>query len=257
MKHKANVWVLGLQWLIALVVLLGLWQLLVSAKLLPSMAPNPIDVAVAIGDMLVSSRFWGALGQTLLASMVGWLISVVLGVALGLVFGTAKAVDESTSFLVEFGRAFPTIALMPVMMLLFGATFRMEVIMVVLAAVWPVLVQTVLGTRRLDAAVLDTVRIFRIPRSLWFRRVVLPSAFPFISTGVRIAASIAILVAVGVEVLTQVPGLGRLITLAQEAARWDQAFAYLFFAGAFGWLVTAVLSLAERSFLRWNRQTDD
>lgn len=257
MKTKAIAWGLNLQRLIALIVLLGLWQLLISSGVLPSMAPNPVEVIVAIGDMIVSPRFWSALGQTLSASMTGWIISVVLGVVLGLTFGTIRLLDESTSFVVEFGRAFPTIALMPVMMLLFGATFRMEVIMVVLAAVWPVLVQSILGARRLDASVLDTSKIFRIPRGLWFRRVLLPSAMPFIATGVRISASIAILVAVGVEVLTQVPGLGRLITLAQEAARWDQAFAYLFFAGIFGWLVATLLGLAEKSLLKWNRLSDD
>ena len=165
--------------------------------------------------------------------------------------------DRSTSLIVEFGRAFPTIALMPVVMLLLGATMDMEITMVVLAAVWPVLVQSILGSRRLDPDIVSTAKVFRIPRGLWFRRVLLPAALPFIATGVRISASIAILAAVGVEVLTQVPGLGRLITLAQEAERWDNAFAYLFFAGVFGWLVASLLGWAESRLLRWNRQSDD
>ena len=92
---------------------------------------------------------------------------------------------------------------------------------------------------------------------LWFRRVLLPTASPFIATGIRISASIAILVAVGVEVLSQTPGIGRMITLAQQAQKWDVAFAYLFFAGLVGWGIAAVLQLAERRLLKWNRQSND
>lgn len=250
-------WGLALQRLLALVVILALWQLATTTGLLPSITPGVPDVILAIGTTITSTTFWSAFGQTLLAATSGWLISCVVGVVLGLLIGTTTWLDRSTSLVVEFGRAFPTIALMPVVMLLLGATTNMEITMVVLAAVWPVLVQSILGSRRLDPSIVDTARIFRIPRGLWFRRVLLPAALPFIATGVRISASISILAAVGVEVLTQVPGIGRLITLAQEAQRWDWAFAYLFFAGLFGWGIATLLQYAEKRLLAWNRQSDD
>lgn len=250
-------WKLAGQRFAALLVILALWQLGVLVGFLPSMTPGVLDVLSAIGTTIVSATFWTALGKTVLAATTGWLISCVTGIVLGLLIGSLRWVDRSTSLVVEFGRAFPTIALMPVVMLLLGATTNMEITMVVLAAVWPVLVQSILGSRRLDPAVVDTVKIFRIPRGLWFRRVLLPAALPFIATGVRISASISILAAVGVEVLTQVPGIGRLITLAQEAQRWDLAFAYLFFAGLFGWGIATLLSAGEHKLLAWNRQTDD
>lgn len=250
-------WSLLLQRLLALAVILGLFQLLVLSGLLPSITPNVPEILTAIVTTLGAPMFWSALGQTLTAATTGWLISVVVGVVLGLLIGTIRPLDRSTSLVVEFGRAFPTIALMPVVMLLLGATTNMEITMVVLSAVWPVLVQAILGSRRLDPTIVDTTRIFRIPRTLWFRRVLLPAALPFIATGVRISASISILAAVGVEVLTQVPGLGRLITLAQEAQRWDLAFAYLFFAGLFGWGIASLLAWLEGRMLAWNRQSDD
>lgn len=104
---------------------------------------------------------------------------------------------------------------------------------------------------------MDTIRVFGIPRILWFRRVLLPGAMPFIATGVRISASIAILVAVGVEVLSQAPGIGRQITLAQESQDWDVAFAYLFFAGLIGWGIALGLQQIDARLLKWNRQTND
>lgn len=254
---RRSSWGLAIQRVIALVLMLALWQVAIIAGVLPSMTPGVPDVVAGIWSAIISPTFWSALGQTLLAATTGWVISCVVGVVLGLLIGSIWWLDKSTSFVVEFGRAFPTIALMPVVMLLLGATTSMEITVVVLSAVWPVLVQSILGSRRLDAGIVDTVRVFRIPPALRFRRVLLPAALPFIATGVRISASIAILVAVGVEVLTQVPGLGRLITLAQEAQRWDMAFAYLFFAGLFGWTIAVVLARAEKKLLAWNRQIDD
>lgn len=247
---------LNLQRVAALVIILAMWQLAVTLGVLPSVTPGVLEVVTAIGTALTMPSFWTALGQTLGAATTGWLISCVAGIVLGLLIGTFRPLDRSTSVVVEFGRAFPTIALMPVVMLMLGATMTMEVTMVILAAVWPVLVQAILGSRRLDPSIVDTARIFRIPKGLWFRRVLLPAALPFIATGVRISASISILAAVGVEVLTQVPGLGRLITLAQEAQRWDMAFAYLFFAGLFGWGIASLLAWGEKSLLAWNRQND-
>ncbi|WP_345751339.1 ABC transporter permease [Microbacterium rhizophilus] len=255
--ERRAAWSLAGWRLIALIVILGLWQLGTAIGLGPSMVPSPVEVVGAIGQVLVAPMFWEGLGQTVLSALVGWFIATVIGVVLGLLFGSSRFVDASTSLIVDFGRAFPIMALMPVVILLLGQSLNMKVTMIVLGAVWPVLVQSILGSRRLDVGIADTVKIYRIPRVLWFRRVLLPSALPFIATGVRIAASISILTAVGVEVLTQVPGLGRLITLAQEAGRWDQTFAYLFFAGMFGWGVAAVLQYGEKHLLAWNRQSDD
>lgn len=246
-----------LQRIVALVVILLIWEVLVRLGVFPSITPSVTAVISSIVTLIASPTLWTGLASTLSAATLGWLIACVIGIVGGLLIGTIRPVDRSTSLVVEFGRAFPTIALMPVVMLLLGATMTMEVTMVVLAAVWPVLVQSILGARRMDPNIRDTVKIFRIPKALWFRRVLLPSAMPFIATGVRISASIAILAAVGVEVLTQVPGLGRLITLAQEAQRWDNAFAYLFFAGLFGWLIATLLTVGETKLLAWNRRSDD
>ncbi|MGO1543791.1 MAG: ABC transporter permease [Gulosibacter sp.] len=256
-KPRRLDWKLLAQRILALIVIFALWELGVRTGIFPSMAPSVIDVITSIFTVLANPAFWSALINTLAASTTGWLIACASGIVLGLLIGTIRPLDRSTSLVVEFGRAFPTIALMPVVMLLLGATMTMEITMVVLAAVWPVLVQSILGSRRLDPNIVDTVKIFRIPKALWFTRVLLPSALPFIATGVRISASIAILAAVGVEVLTQVPGLGRLITLAQEAQRWDLAFAYLFYAGIFGWLIATLLNKGEGRLLAWNRRSDD
>lgn len=243
--------------LAAVAVLLAAWQAVIWSGTLPSMTPGVPAIVTAISSAFTSSLFWASLAQTMSAAVSGWLIAVTVGTVLGLFIGSIPMLDRSTSILIDFGRSFPVLALMPVVIMLLGATARMEITVVALSCLWPVLVQTIYGARRMDASVVDTARTFQIPRLLWFRRILLPSATPFISTGIRISASIAILVAVGVEVLSQAPGIGRQITLSQQEQRWDQAFAYLFFAGLVGWGIAALLSLVEGRLLRWNRQTND
>lgn len=141
--------------------------------------------------------------------------------------------------------------------MLLGSNTMMEIVVVSLSCLWPVLIQTIYGARRQEAAVADTVAVFRIPPMLRFTKVLLPSALPLIATGVRISSAIAILVAVGVEVISQAPGIGRQITLMQQAQRWDLAFAYLFFAGLTGWAIALLLQQAENRLLKWKRQNDD
>lgn len=230
-------------------------EVLSWAGLLPSATPGAGDTIASIITLTVSPSFWIALAQTLTSAAIGWAIAAVVGIVLGIAIGTWSVLDRTTSIVVEFGRSFPVIALLPLVILILGTNARMEIFLVALSCFWPILVQSIYGARRQDPAVIDTVRVFRIPSLLRFTRVRLPASLPMISTGLRIASSIAILVAVGTEVISQTPGIGRQITLAQEAARWDLAFAYLFFAGLVGWLTATGLSRAERRTLRWSRRS--
>lgn len=249
-------WLLA-QRVLAIGVLLAVWQVIVAAGLVPSMVPGVGAVAAAAVASLVNPAFWQALGGTLLAALAGWLIATVAGVVLGLLIGSIRFLDRSTSILIDFGRSFPVLALMPVVIMLLGSNTRMEIVVVALSALWPILIQTTYGARRQEAAVADTVAVFRIPPLLRFRRVLLPGALPFIATGVRISSAISILVAVGVEVISQAPGIGRQITLMQQNASWDVAFAYLLFTGFVGWTLAVLLHKVEARALTWKRQIDD
>lgn len=243
--------------LMLIVILLAAWQISLWMGLLPSMTPNVVDVLTAIVTQLTEPLFWLSLWQSVSAAFIGWVIACLLATIFGLLVGGSAFARQSTSVLLDFGRSFPTLALIPVLILLFGTSQQMKIIMVVLACFWPVVIQAIQGTKRIDPLLIDVARTYRLPSRLVFFRVRLPSALPFIATGVRIAAAMAILVAVGVEVLSQTPGLGREITLAQQAQKWDVAFANLFFAGLFGWVVTLLLAKAEKRILRWNRLGDE
>lgn len=246
-------------WLRPVAVITGIlvvWQLVVLLGLVPSMTPGVVEVAIATVQQLGSPIFWGALWQTMSAAFIGWVIACVSATIIGILVGSIPFLRTSSSVLLDFGRSFPTLALIPVVILLLGASQPMKIWLVVLTCFWPVVIQAVQGAKRIDPLVMDMAQTYKVSWLRQFTFVRLPSALPFIATGVRIAASMAVLVAVGAEVLSQAQGLGRQITLAQQAQHWDDAFAYLFFAGLFGWLVNVALQLAEKRMLRWNRLTE-
>jgi NitT/TauT family transport system permease protein len=173
---------------------------------------------------------------------------------LGLLIGNAPAFEKSTRVLLDFGRAFPAIALVPIFILIFGTNHLTKIIMITIACFFPIIVQTIYGARRIEATMLDTIASFQIPSTLRFRKVVLPAALPFIATGIRLSLSISILVAVAAEILTQVPGLGTQVSLSRTGNQVAAAFVYTIFAGIMGVFLTSLWDVIEKRMLAWHHR---
>lgn len=239
------------------VTILVIWWIAAELELMPrAILPTPLSVLFAFIGLLGSGAFWLAVAQTLSAALSGLGLALLVGVPLGLVLGLVPPAERSTRFLLDLGRSFPVIALLPVLILVLGVTFRMEVTVVFLGVLWPILLQTIYGSRRLDPVVRDTTRSYRINLGLRFAKVLLPAAAPFTMTGVRVAASIAILLAIAVEILGRTPGMGLSLGNAQLDERPDISIAYLFAAGFLGLGLNSLLQLVEDRVLVWNARGD-
>jgi NitT/TauT family transport system permease protein len=184
--------------------------------------------------------------------MLGLFISALIGIPAGLLIGSTPWIYESTRFVIDLMRSKPTIALLPVLVLLFGASFKMKVIIIVLAATWPILIQSAYGARRLEPTVRDMLRSYQIPRWLQFTQVVLPNALPFIATGLRLATALCILVAVGAELLASVAGMGYEISLARNDGASAVVLAYVVACGLLGLSANTIFSFVERMVLSWH-----
>ncbi|WP_369036481.1 ABC transporter permease [Streptomyces adonidis] len=236
----------------ALAAVLALWALIAAVGVVSSTAlPGPASVAAAFTDLVGSGTFWQAVGDTLRGAVTGLVVAVAVGIPVGLVTGVYAAAEESSRLLMEILRSFPVIALLPVFLLVLGSTPGMKATVVFIACVFPVLLQAQYGARSVTPAVHETVRSYRVPRLLRFRRVILPGAVPSIMTGLRLAATTSVLVAIGVEVLTTLPGIGHMIMESQQAGVSARAYAYILTAGAIGYAITMLAQLAEQRLLRW------
>jgi ABC-type nitrate/sulfonate/bicarbonate transport system permease component len=122
---------------------------------------------------------------------------------------------------------------------------------VFIACVFPVFLQAQYGARGVEPMISETVRSYRIPRLLRFWKVILPSATPSIMTGLRLAATTSVLVAIGVEILTTLPGIGHMVTQEQQSGNSAAAYAYILTAGTIGYSINRVSEAVESVLLRW------
>ena len=239
------------------VAIVAIWWMAASFRWLPpEILPTPLEVFLAFIELAFTGVFWVNFFQTLGNGMAALGLAIVIGVPLGLVLGLVPAVERTTRFLLDLGRSFPQIALLPVMVLLFGATAQMEIFVILLSVLWPVLLQTIYGSRRMDPVIRDTVSSYRINLWLVFTKVLLPGAAPFTMTGIRVAGSVSILVAMSVELLAWTPGMGSALGRAQIDEAPDIALGYLFWAGFLGLGLNYLFQFIEDKVLVWNARGD-
>lgn len=171
-----------------------------------------------------------------------------LGLLCGIVLGSVKAVDRLAEFSIESLRPIPSVALIPVAMLVFGFGFRMEIAIVSFAAFWPVLILTRNAVASVDRALFDVARVLQLSPLARTRKIVLPAALPRIFVAFRLAAGIALTVAVTVEVSTNPLGLGYAMMIAGQSLHPDLMLAYLVWIGVVGWALNYAVSQAQQRF---------
>lgn len=229
-----------------------LWAALAAAEVFPAtLVPAPSAVVVALAQEIVTAGYWQALGLTVWGALVGLLAAAVVGIAIGVITGASTAAELSMRFLIDFGRAFPAVALIAVLVLILGRGIELKSVLVFVAVIFPIILQTQQGVRRVPRSVIETARAFRTPRALLVRKVMLPSATPSILTGLRLAASVAVLMAIATEVLSGSAGIGNQITDAQMGANSALSFAYIVTAGFLGFAVNVGLVKLQSVLLRW------
>ncbi|WP_329267142.1 ABC transporter permease [Streptomyces sp. NBC_01451] len=222
---------------------------LVSADYLP-----PASVTVrALWHLLAEQEFWTALGDTLTGWGLGLAVSVVAGVVAGLVIGSVPVLRAVTASTIEFLRPIPSVALIPIAVLLYGTDLRSKLLLVVYASFWQVIVQVLAGVQDVDPVADDTARSYRLGTWGRLRHVMWPTALPYVMTGVRLAATVALILAVTAELVIGAPGLGREIAVAQTSGAVPRVYALVLVTGLLGVAVNLVARAVERRVLHWHQ----
>jgi NitT/TauT family transport system permease protein len=190
-------------------------------------------------------------GETFAAAVVGLAIAAVAGIGLGALLGLFRPLERITTLTVELLRPVPSVALIPVALLIFGFSQNMTVSVVAFACFWPILIVTISAVRGIDPRLIEVGRMLGFPLAVRIRKLALPAALPGIMVGVRVAAGIAIVVAVTVEIAANPRGLGYGMIVAQQSLNADVMWATLIWLGIVGWLANWGLARVERRWLRW------
>ncbi len=229
------------------------WELLPRVGILPpDNIPPASEVLPRFAGLLDDASFWSNVGSTLQGWAIGLGISILLATPLGLLIGSNAYLDRATRATVEFLRPVPSVALLPLAILVLGISMDMKIFLVAFATFWPILVQAIYGVQDVDPVARDTARSFGVGRLAIFFRVTLPSAAPYLATGLRVASALGIILAITAELVAGVPGLGQAILLAQSGGAYDLMYALILATGLISLGLSAVLRRAERYALRWH-----
>lgn len=221
--------------------------------------PASAVLARSVG-LLGDTEFLSGVWSTVRAWAIGLAIALGGGVALGLLLGSIPVLNTAVRAIVEFLRPIPSVALIPLVSLILGTGLRTETTLIAYAATWPVLFNTIYGLQDVDPVAKDTLRAFGFSRRSVTWLVSLPSAAPFIATGIRLAAAVALILAVGTEILSGFgQGLGVFIAQAQQTVDGTtDVLAGTVWAGVLGLIINTVLVLGERRLFHWHvSQTKD
>jgi ABC-type nitrate/sulfonate/bicarbonate transport system permease component len=230
--------------------LLGLlvWHLLQPGR--SPYFPGPVEWWNAAQRLASSSNLWGAFLSTITSFLSGLLLATVLGAAVGLSIGTSRAAMRALSPLLEFMRAIPPPATVPVAGLLIGYNEKTKLIVIVLAALWPILLNTASAVRQIHPLLFEVARSLGLTKWQTLRRIIFPSIVPALLLGIRVAIPLTIILALLVEMLTSLPGVGTLMIQAQRNFQSSEVYALLIMIGLFGLVVNDLFLLVEAAVLR-------
>jgi NitT/TauT family transport system permease protein len=237
----------GILFLIALV---GVWQLAMSTGVLTStFLPQPHEIGSAIVDLTESGEMTSNLWHTVYVTLIGWSLAGLIGLTLGLVIGLSMEAWRYSMATFEFFRALPGIAFVPVAVLLFGFSVKMELIVVTYVSVWPVLVNAVHGVRQVTPLHNDVARMMGMSRWARICRFVIPTMAPYVVVGLQISLSLSLALALVSEMVGNPTGVGQALIVAQNTFHPEQMFAYVIVIGMVGVLLNwAFLKLLDRGF---------
>ena len=234
--------------LVPILLALALWQVFGPER--SAFLPRPAEwwrggLAIARNEDLPA-----AIVASLETIVSGLTIAVLLGTGFGLAIGGSALARRMLMPVLEFVRAIPAAALVPIGVLLFGYDGRMKTGIVVIGVVWPILLNVAAAVARVHPILLDVAASLRMGRRARVVKILLPSILPALLLGVRVALPLAVVITLVVEMLTAVFGLGSLMIGAQRDYKAGQVFALLVLVGAIGLCLNGLLAILEARLMR-------
>ena len=232
---------------------LVLWEIVTRAGLisqndLPAMSTTMQE----LWSLMQTGEFWKNFAYTVRGWAIGLAIATVLAVPIGILLGASDFAGRAFRVPIEFLRPIPSAVLIPLLFLTLGTTLKSEVFLAAFGAFWPLLVQTMYGVRDVDPVATDTARSFGVGGFERLYRITLPSAMPYIATGIRISSTVALILAFTAELFMGTPGLGQAMNYAQSYGLNEQLYALAIATGFLGLAVHFLMAALERRVLHWH-----
>jgi len=239
--------------LIGFVVVLPLWELVVRLGIVRrvTLSSPSLILETAYEDLLLTGILWPHLFQSSQQFVLGLGLALITGVPLGLALGLFRRLNYFVDPWLSAIYATPTIALVPLIVLILGLGLESKIFIVWLEAIFVIVVSTMVGVRASEARYLDLARSFRASRWLTFRSVILPSSFPYILTALRLGTTRALVGVVVAEFFAANKGLGFFINFSGTTLRTDRVMLGVIILGLLGVVMGEGVRRIERRFEKW------
>lgn len=232
-----------------------LLELVSRAEFISPQYLPPFSHSVATGArLLFDPEFLWALVDTLRIASMGLLLTIIGAIALGILLGVSDRVFEASKVLLEFIRQVPAVAVVPVAILALGSGDSMKMALIMFSASWPIVFNTMYGVHSTDKLAKETARSFGMSRLRIVWSVVFPSALPLAYTGIRLGATIALLMTIALELLTGGGnGVGGwLARIGESYDKADHLFGGVMILGLVGLIINFLLVQGGRWLFGWH-----
>ncbi|WP_397474525.1 ABC transporter permease [Pusillimonas sp.] len=209
-----------------------------------ALAP-PSEALSAFIDALFNGDIISATGFTLMSAGLGLALACIAGIGLGIVLGLSPRAARMSFFSIEVFRPIPSVALIPLAMLIFGFGVNMEVSVIAFATFWPMLILTQAAARQVEPILLEVSQALQLTYRQQVWKIILPSMLPRLFVALRQGVAIALVVAVTVEIVANPHGMGYAIMIAQQSLQPALMLAWLFWIGVVGYVINELALLLQ------------
>jgi ABC-type nitrate/sulfonate/bicarbonate transport system permease component len=240
---------------VLIALLLLIWQLSAMFLIQSPTWPTVTRIFESWSENMLDGTIPGHMIATFWRQMLGYGLAIIIGVGLGLAMGYYRVLYNLFEPLVEVLRPIPGPAYLPILVLFVGIGHEMKVVLVLVASLFPILLNTYSGVRSIDRVQFDTARTLGLSTLQTFRELVIPAASPQILTGMRISLAISLILAILGEMIVSNDGLGYFVLLSQRTFRVPDMYAGIFTLALFGYVLNRVFLLMEGRLLRWHHES--
>jgi len=234
----------------AVVLVLLLWQYF-GRNVNPVFGSYPTAIAEAAWDLTRSGELGSALLESIKPFLVGFVVSLVIGIPLGLLLGRFRIFEAAVGLFVTGGYAMPLVALVPLLVLWLGLGFAVKAAVIFLMCIFPIAINTWLGVKVVPKTLIEVGHAFVAPNSVILRRIVLPATLPYIMAGVKLSVGRGVVAMVIAEFFTAISGLGGIIINSANNFDTARMFVPIIVLMVLATLLNALVGRIERWVAPW------
>ena len=236
----------------AVIVFVAVWQYVAWRRLMSELfLPGPSDIIVAFQAYIAKGAIWNDLWASGQELILGFVLAIVVGLPMGMAMGWYKRVSFALDPFVTFFNAIPRVSLTPLFIIWFGIGINSKLAVVFLGALFAIIINTAVGVKNLDPALVKAARSFGANDLQLFRTLVLPASVPYILAGFRLGLAHALTGVVVAELIAAQVGIGLMMATAGATFQTSKVFVGLVIIAVTGVLITNFFARMERRFQSW------